>query len=75
MEMNNFDGVLGENTKKRNANWPQIPDHPYRTLIIRDSESGKTNTLPTLTRRQPDINKIYLYAKGPYETSIVNQQT
>ena len=41
MEMSNFDGVLGENTKKRNANWPQIPDHPYRTLIIRDSESGK----------------------------------
>ena len=75
MEMNNFDGVLGENTKKRNANWPQIPDHPYRTLIIRDSESGKTNTLPTLTSRQPDINKIYLYAKDPYETSIVNQQT
>ena len=75
MEMSNFDGVLGENTKMRNANWPQIPDHPCRTLIIRDSESGKTNTLPTLTSRQPDINKIYLYAKDPYETSIVNQQT
>ena len=27
--------------KKHNQNWPQIPDHPYKTLIIGDSESGK----------------------------------
>ena len=45
------------------------------TVMILNIISGKTNTLPTLTSRQPDINKIYLYAKGPYETSIVNQQT
>ena len=25
-----------------NSNWPDIPDHPYRILIIGGSESGKT---------------------------------
>ena len=45
------------------------------TVMILIIISGKTNTLHTLTSRQPDINKIYLYAKDPYETSIVNQQT
>ena len=30
-----------ENIKKHNLNWPQIPDHPYRTIIIRGSGSGK----------------------------------
>ena len=29
--------------KQRDPNWPQIPDHQYRILIIRDSGSGKTN--------------------------------
>ena len=31
-------------TKEHNLNWPQIPDHPYRTLIIGGSGSGKTNS-------------------------------
>ena len=26
----------------RNQNWPYIADHPYRTLIIGGSGSGKT---------------------------------
>ena len=26
-----------------NPNWPNIPDHPYRILIIGSSGSGKTN--------------------------------
>ena len=30
-------------------------------------ESGKTNTLLNLINNQPDIDKIYLYAKDPYE--------
>ena len=46
---------------------PQILDHPYRILLIGGSESGKTNSLFTLIRYQPDIDKIYLYAKDPYE--------
>ena len=49
-------------------NWPYIPDHPYRILITGDSGSGKTNTLLYLINSQPDIDKIYLYAKDPYET-------
>ena len=31
------------------------------------SGSGKTNTLLNLINNQPDIDKIYLYAKEPYE--------
>ena len=48
-------------------NWPFIPDHPYRILIIEASGSGKTNLLLNLIENQPDIDKIYLYAKDPYE--------
>ena len=32
--MIDFDDFTKENIKKENANWPQIPDHPYRILII-----------------------------------------
>ena len=48
-------------------NWPYIPDHPYRILIIEDSGSGKTSLLLNLINNQPDIDKIYLYAKDPHE--------
>ena len=44
-----------------------IPDHPYRILIIGGSGSGKTNALLNLIKNQSDIDKIYLYAKDPYE--------
>ena len=43
------------------------PDHPYRILIAGGSRSGKTNALLNLINNQPDIDKIYLYAKDPYE--------
>ena len=36
-------------------------------LIIRGSGSGKTNALLNLIENQPDIDKIYLHAKDPYE--------
>ena len=26
--------VTKENTKEHNPNWPQIPEHPYRILIV-----------------------------------------
>ena len=65
--MINFDDVTKENIKEHNPNWPQIPDHPYRILIIGGSGSGKTNSLFNLISQQPDIDKIYLYAKDPYE--------
>ena len=65
--MINFDGYTNGNKTKHNLNWPYIPDHPYRILIIGGFGSGKTNTLLHLINNQPDIDKIYLYAKGPYE--------
>ena len=46
---------------------PYIPDHPYKILIVGGSGSGKTNALLNLKNNQPDIDKIYLYAKDPYE--------
>ena len=36
-----FDDVTKENMKKHNPNWRQIPDHPYRLLLIGGSGSGK----------------------------------
>ena len=36
-------------------------------LIVGGSGSGKTNLLLNLTENQPDIDKIYLYAKDSYE--------
>ena len=32
--MNNIGDVPNENIKEHNRNWPQIPNHPYRMLII-----------------------------------------
>ena len=66
--MINFDNYTNENKTKHNKNWPYIPDHPCRILIIRGSGSGKTNLLLNLIEKQPDIDKIYLYAKDPYES-------
>ena len=65
--MINFDEYTNENKKEHNLNWPYIPDHPYRILIIGSSGSGKTNALLNLINNHPDIDKIYLYAKDPYE--------
>ena len=65
--MINFDDYANENKTKHNLKWPYIPDHPYRILIIGGSRSGKTNALLNLINKQPDIDKIYLYAKDPYE--------
>ena len=65
--MINFDDYINENNTEHNEKWPYIPDHPYRILIIGGSGSGKTNALLNLINKQPDIDKIYLYAKDPYE--------
>ena len=66
--MINFDNYTNENKIKHNKNWAYIQDHPYTILIIRDSGSRKTNLLLNLIENQPDIDKIYLYAKDPYES-------
>ena len=53
--------------RSHNLKWLYIPDHLYRILIIGGSGSGKTNALLNLINNQQDTDKIYLYAKDPYE--------
>ena len=65
--MINFDDYANEDKTEHNLKWLYIPDHPYITLIIGVSGSGKTNTLLNLINNQPHTNKIYLYVKDPYE--------
>ena len=65
--MINFDEYTNEQKIEHNLKWPYIPDYPYRMLIIGCSGSGKANALLNLIDNQPDIDKIYLYAKDPYE--------
>ena len=62
--MFNFGYITKEDIKEEhNPNWPEIPDHPYRALIFGGSGFGKTNALLNLINNEPDIDKIYLYAK------------
>ena len=75
--MINFDDCSNENKTKHNKNWPYIPDHPYRILTIGGSWSGKPNALSNLINNQSNIDKIYLYAKNPYEAkyqSLINKR-
>ena len=75
--MINFNNDTNENKTKYNKNWPYVPDHPYRILIIGVSGSGKTNLLLNLIENQPDIDEIYLYAKDPCESEyqyVINKR-
>ena len=59
--------MLWKKTNEPNLKWLQIPDHLYRILIIGCSGSGKANSLFNLISQQPEIDKVYLYAKDTYE--------
>ena len=61
------DCITKENVEKHNPNCPQIPDHPNRILIIVGSGSWKTNSSFNLIDEEPNIDKIYFYAKDAYE--------
>ena len=65
--MINVDEYTNKNKKEHNFNWPYIPDHLYRILIIGGSETGKTNASLNLINNQKDIDKIYLYVNDPHE--------
>ena len=65
--MINFDDYTNENKIEHNLEWPYIPHHTYRILIAGGSGSRKANALLNLIKNQSDIDKIYLYAKDPYE--------
>ena len=60
----------GQSVKiNHNPNWPYIPDHPYRIVIIGGLGSDKTNVLFNFLKNQrPDIDKIYVYVKDPFES-------
>ena len=70
-KMNKFDDVTKENIDEHNPNWPQIPDHPYRILIVGGSESKKNALLNFIKRQDGDeysiFDKIYSCVKDPNE--------
>ena len=64
--MKNYDESVEIN---HNPNWPDILGHLYRILLIGGLKSRKTNVLLNLIQHQkPDIDKIYLYVKDPFES-------
>ena len=69
--MFNFGYITKEDIIEHNPNWPEISDHPYRILIIAGSGSEKINALLNLINHVPNIDKIYLYAKDPYEAKFL----
>ena len=65
--MMNFDDYANQNKTEHNLKWSYIAEHPQRILIIGGSGFGKANALLNLINNQPNIDKIYFYAKDPYE--------
>ena len=64
--MKNYDQSIEIN---HNPNWFYIPDDPYGILTTGGSGSGKTDVLLNLIKYQrPNIDKIYLYIKDPFES-------
>ena len=67
--MLNYDDITKENITS-NKNWQEIPDYPYRILIIAHCGSGKRNTFLNIMN---DISQCkytlikLLYAKDPYK--------
>ena len=53
-----------------NTNWPFIPDHPYRILIIDGSGSGKSNVFTNLivSYRTTKYWQNLLNVKDPFES-------
>ena len=65
--MINFDDVIKENIKEHNPIWPEIHNNLYRILIAGGSGSKKPIALFNPINHEPDIDKIHLHAKDPYE--------
>ena len=69
--MINFDNYVNENKTKNNKNWPYIPDHPYRILIIGGLGSGKTNLLLNLKKINQTLIK-YIYTQKIHMNQNIN---
>ena len=65
-----LDYITKDDIKKHNPNWLEIPDYLYGILIAA-GWSGKINALLNLINHEPNIDKIYLYAKYSYEVKII----
>ena len=59
--MLNLDNIVNNKNENKNNNFP------FRMLIIRPSDSGKTNVLLHLISNLHPIDKIYVYAKDIHE--------
>ena len=75
--MFNFDYITKQDIKGHNPKWTEIPDISWRILTGRGSGSRKTNSLLNLSNCEPDIDKIHLSTKHPYEakfTLLINKR-
>ena len=61
---------MKKDIKEHNPNLPKILDHPYKILIVGGSVSGKINALLNLIDNEPNIDKVYLYAKDSHEAKM-----
>ena len=62
--------MLQKKKKRPKTTWSKLALNSwssYRILIIGVSGSGKINSLFNLINQQPNIDKINVYAKNPYE--------
>ena len=62
-----IDDYANENKIEHDFKLSYITDHPLRILIIGGSGSGKADALSNPLNNQPGSDKIYLYAKDPFE--------
>ena len=65
--MFNFNDITKEVIKGHNPDRLQIPEHPYRMIIVGGSGPGKTNALLDLINHKPYTFEIYLYTKDSHE--------
>ena len=65
--MINFNDYASKNKTKHNLKQPYISVNLHSLLIIGGSGSGKTIVLLNFINNLSDIDKIYFYAKDPYE--------
>ena len=50
--------IINEDIREHNPNWPKIPEHPYKILIVEGFGSVKTNVLLNLINHEPHFDKI-----------------
>ena len=65
----NFD-VAKEQIKENDSNWLQIPDDPYRILIVGGFGPDKTNLSINLINHQPDVDKFIYMLQIPMKQNI-----